>query len=220
MRTLSIRLTLASAGLAAACHGGSPAEAPTPQPSQAELATRQRVQDSLAAVQRFSADSTERVRLLAAATQARADSVDRARLAVEAAAREAEAELARKSNALRTELGSVVLFDPASATVTPDAMLLLDRKVAILDANRSVRLQVTGACDERGSERYNLALGQRRAAAVARYLIGKGVDASRLDQLSSGEGSPIDSGSGEPAWARNRRADFAIIGGSATLAMQ
>jgi hypothetical protein len=91
--------------------------------------------------------------------------------------------------------------------------------VAILKANPTVRVQITCACDERGSEQYNQALGQRRASAVKRYLVDHGIAAARLDERSSGEQSPIDAGSGEAAWAQNRRAEFVVVSGSTQPAM-
>jgi peptidoglycan-associated lipoprotein len=81
-------------------------------------------------------------------------------------------------------------------------------------------MRITGACDERGSDEYNLALGDRRAAAVKRYLIEKGIDVARLDVVSSGEQSPVNPGSDEAAWAQNRRAEFAVVGGDMPLAMR
>ena len=69
---------------------------------------------------------------------------------------------------------------------------------------------VSGHCDERGSEEYNLALGDRRAAAVKRYLVDMGVPAGRVRTLSFGEGRPAASGDGEAAWSRNRRAEFSL----------
>ncbi len=164
---------------------------------------------------RATADSVERARQVELAARARADSVEQARLAAETAEREA----ADRSSALRTELGTMVHFDAARAELQPDGRTALDRKVAILNANPAVRLQITGACDERGSDRYNMALGERRAAAVKRYLVGQGIDVTRLDQLSSGEKSPIVAGSDEAAWAQNRRAEFVIVSGDSPLAM-
>jgi peptidoglycan-associated lipoprotein len=69
---------------------------------------------------------------------------------------------------------------------------------------------VAGHCDERGSEEYNLALGDRRAAAVKRYLVDLGVPSSRLRTLSFGESRPAVRGEGEAAWARNRRAELSF----------
>ena len=69
---------------------------------------------------------------------------------------------------------------------------------------------VAGHCDERGSEEYNLALGDRRAAAVKRYLVDLGVPSSRLRTVSFGESRPVVRGEGEAAWSRNRRAELGL----------
>jgi peptidoglycan-associated lipoprotein len=71
-------------------------------------------------------------------------------------------------------------------------------------------VRVEGHCDERGSEEYNLALGDRRAAAVKRYLVDLGVPASQVQTLSFGEGRPAVPGEGETAWSRNRRAELSL----------
>jgi len=76
---------------------------------------------------------------------------------------------------------------------------------------------VTGHCDERGSEEYNLALGERRAEAVKRYLVDLGVPASRIRTLSLGEARPAVSGVGESAWSRNRRAGLSSDSQQASL---
>jgi peptidoglycan-associated lipoprotein len=204
--------TLAAVALTAACHSNPPATSATPDPTEAELAMHKHMQDSLDAVARVTADSLEHARQLAMAEQMRADSAARA---AEAMARE----VAAKSAALRDELAVMVHFDVARAQIDAEGIAALDRKVAILAANPEVRLRITGACDERGSDEYNMVLGERRAAAVKKYLTSKGVDLARLDITSTGESSPIDSGSTETAWALNRRAEFAILGGDSPLAM-
>ena len=140
MRTDTFLITVAVA-LAAACHRGPPPEVPAPQPTEAEIALRQRTQDSLAALTRAAADSVERVRQIALAAKARADSVERVRLVTETAAREA----AEKSTELRHELGVMVHFGAAESALEMDSRIALDRKVAILNANPAVRLQITGA---------------------------------------------------------------------------
>lgn len=209
MRNTTFLITIAGVAVAAACHSTPPPETPAPQPTEAEIALQRHVQDSLDAVRRATADSVRQAaRRVELANQARADSIERVRLAAE------------KNADLRQELGVMVHFDVAEAQIQPDGRAALDRKVAILNANPTVRLLITGACDERGSDQYNLALGNRRASAVKRYLVGKGINAARLDEMSSGEKSPIDSGSGEVAWARNRRAEFVIVSGDMPLAMK
>jgi peptidoglycan-associated lipoprotein len=203
--------------LVTACHNAPPPGTTTAQPTEAQLA---RTRDSLETVRKAAADSIERARVVMVAAQARADSIEQARLARLAAARRVADEAAEKNTQLRQELGVMVHFDAAKSSLSEDDRDALDRKVTILNANPDVRLQITGACDERGSDTYNMALGQRRAASVKRYLVGKGIVASRLDPMSSGEKSPIDTGSTEAAWVQNRRAEFVVVSSSATLSMK
>ena len=220
MRTTSFLFTIAGLALAAGCHNSPPPEKPAPKPSEAEVARQRHVQDSLDVVARATADSVERARQAALASQAKADSIEQVRLAAETAAAKAADEAAAKSAQLRDELGIMVHFDVAKARIQQDGMAALDRKVAILAANPTVRLRITGAADNRGSDSYNQALGDRRAAVVKQYLVEKGIDVARLDEASSGEKSPIDAGSGEAAWAMNRRAEFVIVSGDLPLAMK
>jgi peptidoglycan-associated lipoprotein len=203
MRTNRL-ISLASLALAAACSKSSPPPEPQPDPTP-EVALMN--QDSLEAAKRFTADSLERVRQEQFARQAYADSVERARLA------------SLKSVELRNELAVMVHFNVGQSAIMSNETDGLDRKVAILNANPAVRLRITGACDERGSDDYNRALGERRAAAVKQYLVGKGISDTRLENVSFGETSPIDAGSYESAWAQNRRAEFAITSGDQRLAM-
>ncbi len=215
MRTTTHLITAAGIVLAAACSSTPKQPAPAPGPTAAEIAMQRHVQDSLDAVAKVTADSIEAARQLALVEKARADSVEQARVAAEAVVRLA----AEKDSALRTELAVIVHFDVAKATLTSEGREALDRKVAILNANSGVRLKITGGTDDRGSDQYNQALGQRRAAAAKAYLIGKGIDVARLDGVSTGEKSPVDTGTGEAAWALNRRAEFSIVGGDGPLAM-
>jgi len=73
------------------------------------------------------------------------------------------------------------------------------------------KVQIEGHCDERGTEEYNLALGERRAKAVRDYLVSLGISPSRMSIISYGESMPLDPGHNESAWAKNRRAHFAIV---------
>lgn len=199
-------------GTTVACTRAPPPVAATPQPIEARISQQRRTQDSLDAVRRAIADSVALARQTALALEARADSVEHARVAA--------ADAAAKQNAtLRDELAVMVHFDFAKAEILSNSSATLDRKVAILKANPRVRLRITGACDDRGSETYNQALGDRRAAAVQRYLVAQGIDATRLEKVSTGEASPIDAGTGEVAWARNRRAEFTILSGDSPLAI-
>ncbi|NUM88380.1 MAG: OmpA family protein [Bdellovibrionales bacterium] len=82
--------------------------------------------------------------------------------------------------------------------------------VRIMKENSSLRVQIEGHCDERGGIQYNLALGERRAAAVARAMIAGGVAKDRIATISMGKEKPVAFGSNEDAWAKNRRGNFVI----------
>jgi len=103
-------------------------------------------------------------------------------------------------------------FDFDKYDLRPDARTILDRKVAFLNQNGSVRVQIEGHCDERGTNTYNMALGERRANVAKQYITTAGVNAARLSTISYGEERPLDPGHNEAAWARNRRAHFVITG--------
>jgi peptidoglycan-associated lipoprotein len=94
--------------------------------------------------------------------------------------------------------------------LTPEARATLKKHADWLQANRGYVMRIEGHCDERGTNEYNLALGQRRADATKKYLVGLGMDARRLSTVSYGEEKPLDPGHDEGAWAKNRRAQFAV----------
>jgi peptidoglycan-associated lipoprotein len=104
-----------------------------------------------------------------------------------------------------------VFFDYDSAELRPDALGTLDAVAAWLAQNPQVNATIEGHCDERGTREYNLALGERRAAAVASYLAAAGVDPARLQTVSYGKERPAVVGSDETAWAQNRRAAFVRV---------
>jgi peptidoglycan-associated lipoprotein len=81
---------------------------------------------------------------------------------------------------------------------------------AWLDERDQIKVLIEGHCDERGTNEYNMALGEQRALAARRYLVGLGIDASRLRTISYGEERPLDPRSSEDAWAKNRRAHFTV----------
>ena len=80
----------------------------------------------------------------------------------------------------------------------------------VLRANENATVTVQGHCDERGSEEYNLALGQRRGESVKGYLVDLGIAPSRVNVVSYGESQPVAEGHNESAWAQNRRAEFVV----------
>ncbi len=125
---------------------------------------------------------------------------------------------ARMTAALTAELTqSMVHFDYDKAEIRAEDRALLDRVAAILGVNGGVQLRVSGHADDRGSDEYNLALGNRRAAAVKTYLANKGIGSDRLAVVSYGEEKPLQTGDNEDAWAANRRAEFEITAGGGTL---
>jgi len=101
-----------------------------------------------------------------------------------------------------------VFFGFNEARLTDEARQRLEQNAEYLRRHPAVRVQVEGHCDERGSTEYNLALGERRALAVKGFLVKLGIEPGRLEIISYGEERPLDPGSGEQAWARNRRAEF------------
>jgi peptidoglycan-associated lipoprotein len=140
---------------------------------------------------------------------------DSTRLAQEAADRDRRAREAAVSVA-RDALTDIVFFEYDSDEITATAEGKLESKAAVLRANPGVRLRIEGHCDQRGSTEYNLALGQRRAEAVRAYLVNLGIDGSRLSTLSYGKERPLVEGDDAESLARNRRAEFAMAGGTLT----
>ena len=105
-------------------------------------------------------------------------------------------------------LGRVVYFDFDSFVVKDEFRSLIDGHAKVLAAQRNKRLVIEGHTDDRGGREYNLALGQKRAEAVARSLALLGVQESQLEAVSFGKERPAVEGQDEAAWARNRRAEL------------
>lgn len=106
-----------------------------------------------------------------------------------------------------------VYFDFDSATLAGDSKQALDQNAKIMAEHADVKIEVQGHADERGTTDYNLALGQKRADAVVKYLQATGVASTRVKVLSYGEERPLDARSTETAWAQNRRAEFVVVWG-------
>lgn len=151
----------------------------------------------------------------AACRQRLADSTAAANAAAERA-RLAEAERARAAalEAARNTVTATIYFEYDASDIRSDARSALDSKLSILRSNPGLQIRISGHADERGSDQYNDALGQRRAASARRYLTDNGIDASRIAIVSYGEQRPAMGGSDENAWARNRRAEFEITAGT------
>jgi peptidoglycan-associated lipoprotein len=101
-------------------------------------------------------------------------------------------------------------FDYDSSTLTQQAREAMQASATWLKGYPQYGLLIEGHCDERGTEQYNLALGDRRAAAARNYLVSLGVDAGRIRTISYGEERPFDTGTTEAAYAKNRRAHLVL----------
>jgi peptidoglycan-associated lipoprotein len=192
---LSLALLLSLGGLEACRKKVEPAPTPANPPATTPVdgAAAQRRADSLAAD----------------AAQRRADSL---------AALQRNSADAQKTQADMTQLLlQKIYFDYDQDLLRDDASAALDAKAAVLLANPAVSLAITGHTDERGTAEYNLALGQRRAAQVKRYLVARGVPESRLATQSLGDSQPAVMGTDESAFQMNRRAEFDIQNGAALV---
>ena len=107
-----------------------------------------------------------------------------------------------------------------SEELPPPARDALDGAAAKLREHPEVALFIEGHADQRGAPEYNLALGQRRGATVANYLIRSGVSNERLSVVSYGEERPLDEGSDQTALARNRRVEFRLMRGDVQLVLE
>lgn len=193
-------MLVTAAAAAAACGGSKPAEQPAPVAvdTAAENARARARQDSIDAANRARAEADRLAR----------EAADRAAAAARAAAERA---------ALSTDLAAVIHFDFDQSDILSGDMANLDRKAAIMNANPNLQIRISGHADDRGSDEYNLALGNRRAAAAKRYLAGKGIADARITVVSFGEERPVAMGADEGAWAQNRRDEFEIVSGGDNL---
>ena len=96
-------------------------------------------------------------------------------------------------------------------TLDESARVTLEQNAVFLRNNPTLKVAIEGHCDERGSDEYNLALGERRAVAARNYLVSLGIAADRLSIISYGEELPLVTESNEAAWAKNRRAEFKAV---------
>jgi peptidoglycan-associated lipoprotein len=102
--------------------------------------------------------------------------------------------------------GDRIFFDTDRNSLTSQATTTLDRQSSWLQQYPQVNVWVAGNCDERGTEEYNLALGQRRANTDRDYLVAHGINTGRIQTISYGKSRPIDPGSTAEAWAQDRNA--------------
>jgi peptidoglycan-associated lipoprotein len=103
-----------------------------------------------------------------------------------------------------------IYFDFDKSTLTPTAQDNLLQKAEWLRENPDATVTIEGNCDDRGTNEYNLALGDRRAESAKAFLVDLGIDPSRLTTISYGEERPVDPRQNEEAWAKNRRDHFVV----------
>ncbi len=121
-----------------------------------------------------------------------------------------ETDLMALQKAIEDGLVKPVFFAYDSAQLSPEARATLEQDSRMFRQYPDATIIVEGHCDERGTEEYNLALGDRRAQAAKDYLVQLGIPADRLQTISYGEEKPFALGSNEAAWAQNRRAHFRV----------
>jgi peptidoglycan-associated lipoprotein len=168
-----------------------------------------------------SVQSTEELTAERAAKEKEAREKELARIREEEAkkAREKEFEkslVAKKEPGIEGEVFESKLlkdirFDFDKYDIRPGDTEILKGNAALLMKHPSVKIQIEGHCDERGTIEYNLALGERRANSVKKYLISLGISADRISAISYGKEKPLDPGHNEEAWAKNRRAHAVIL---------
>jgi peptidoglycan-associated lipoprotein len=129
-----------------------------------------------------------------------------------AAPTRAEPEATSVANAVQriTENLKRVHFNFDSDQLTDESKNALAENARLLVAYPTISIEVQGHCDDRGTTEYNLALGQRRADAISKYLVRSGVPTARVRTVSFGKERPLTPGDGEQIWAQNRRAEFRV----------
>lgn len=149
-----------------------------------------------------------------ATSQMSAEEMEEFRLQEKKRREAAEAEGIQKGEKFeqaREELGQRIHFAFDSYELRVEARQELKKKAEIMDRYPGIDLVIEGHCDERGTDEYNLALGERRARAAYEFLVLLGIDPDRLRILSYGEERPLDPGHNEEAWAKNRRCEFRVV---------
>jgi len=106
---------------------------------------------------------------------------------------------------------AMIFFDYDKYNIRDDAIPVLEANAQWLKQHSAVKILVEGHCDERGTEEYNLALGEKRAKSTMDYLVSLGLPSEKIRIISYGKSQPLDPGHDESAWAKNRRAQFLII---------
>jgi peptidoglycan-associated lipoprotein len=104
-----------------------------------------------------------------------------------------------------------IYFDFDKSNIREDQRDRMEKSAAVLKQNQSMRVRIEGNCDERGTNEYNMALGERRAQSAKKYLMNLGIHGDRMHTISYGEEKPLLHGHDEYSWAQNRRDDLVIV---------
>ena len=107
--------------------------------------------------------------------------------------------------------GEAIYFDFDKSFIKPAYRAILRKKAAVLRDNPSIHIRIEGNCDERGTNEYNIALGERRANSARSFLMSLGIPSFSIETMSYGEERPLFLGHDENSWSRNRRDDFVVI---------
>ncbi len=150
-------------------------------------------------------DAAKRAAEEAEAARRRAEEEARKRAAEEARLRAAKDAYNSAKSALKN-----IHFDYDKADIKEEDRAILQGIAGFMKNFSGVKIQIAGHCDERGTNEYNLALGNRRAAAALAYLKSLGVDESRINTISYGKERPLCSESAENCWSQNRRGEFTV----------
>ena len=195
LKSRIVVMVLVGASLAAGGCKKKPVVAPAPVVNQDSINAENARRAEQARLDQMRRDSLAR-------EQSRADSIRAAREGTNRAVADA-----------RATITNPVMFEFDKSDLTADDVARLDAKIPLLNANPDLRIRVAGHTDSRGSDEYNMALGQRRAASAKRYLTQHGISTGRIETVSFGEERPVATGDDENSMAQNRRAEFEIIAG-------
>jgi peptidoglycan-associated lipoprotein len=202
-----VALSLIALGSSSCAKKEVKVETPIVDTSVADAAKKRAEEEAAAAKKKAEQEA-------AAKKRAEEEAAAKKRAEEEAAAKKrAEAEAAQRLlqdqiNAFETEK---IYFDYDKADLKPEAQAILERKAAFLQANQAYSAKIEGNCDERGTNEYNLALGEKRADAAKNYLSSLGISPNRMTTISYGEEKPVATGHDESAWSQNRRDEFKLI---------
>jgi len=127
---------------------------------------------------------------------------------------EAQAAMGKEGDVLEGRTSAPLLpiyFDFDKSNIREDQRARIEKNAAFLKENKGTRVRIEGNCDERGTDEYNMALGERRALSAKKYLMNLGVQEDRMHTISYGEEKPLLRGHDEYSWAQNRRDDFVVV---------